>query len=161
MKEIKNTIYTVSMGTFLIPFYYGSGSSTAKSYGSYGSGSATLFQYPSIAFEGQRQASRSLAKRKFTSDFSYSLYLLGCNIRKTHPALLLLGGGQHEISPVVVLLREEHELNPFPESLRGQNTGSHRRMTGLRSRDSCFLSLAHLINLPPPSPQTVSFTVYI
>jgi hypothetical protein len=30
----------------------------------------TSFQYLSIALEGQQRASRSLAKRKFTSDFS-------------------------------------------------------------------------------------------
>jgi hypothetical protein len=68
--------------------------------------------------------------------------------------LLLRGGagGQHEIWPVVVLLREEHELNPFPESLRGQNTVSHRRMTGLRSRDSCFLSRPS-DKITPPPPQ--------
>jgi hypothetical protein len=42
MKEIKHTNYTVSVRTFVIPFYYGSGSATAKSYGSYGSGSGTL-----------------------------------------------------------------------------------------------------------------------
>ncbi len=31
----------MSVRTFVIPFYYGSGSATAKSHGSYGSGSAT------------------------------------------------------------------------------------------------------------------------
>jgi hypothetical protein len=45
-KSVKNTqFYTVSERTiFVIPFYYGSGSVKAKSYGSYGSGSgfATL-----------------------------------------------------------------------------------------------------------------------
>jgi hypothetical protein len=39
MKEIK---YTAFVRTFVIPFYYGSGSATAKSYGSYGSSSGTL-----------------------------------------------------------------------------------------------------------------------
>ncbi len=39
--------YTVSVRTFVIPFYHGSGSATAKSYGSYGSGSATLLRVPS------------------------------------------------------------------------------------------------------------------
>jgi hypothetical protein len=40
-KSVKNTqFYTVSVKTtFVIPFYYGSGSAKAKSYGSYGSGS--------------------------------------------------------------------------------------------------------------------------
>jgi hypothetical protein len=33
--------YTVSVRTFVIPFYYGFGSGEAKSYGSYGSGSTT------------------------------------------------------------------------------------------------------------------------
>jgi hypothetical protein len=46
MKDIRcTTLYpTVSVRTFVIPFYYGSGSGSAKakSYGSYASGSATL-----------------------------------------------------------------------------------------------------------------------
>jgi hypothetical protein len=52
MEEPNTQFYTVSVRTFVIPFYYGSGSqpydsssAMAKSYGSYGSGSgsATLF----------------------------------------------------------------------------------------------------------------------
>jgi hypothetical protein len=42
MKKSKTQFYTVSVRTFVIPFFYGSGSSTAKSYGFHGSGSATL-----------------------------------------------------------------------------------------------------------------------
>ncbi len=44
MKEIKYTILYVFVRTFVIPFYYGTGSgcATAKSYGSYSSGSAAL-----------------------------------------------------------------------------------------------------------------------
>ncbi len=43
MKKNKTQFYTVSVKTFVIPFYYGSGSAKAKSYGFfYGSGSATL-----------------------------------------------------------------------------------------------------------------------
>jgi hypothetical protein len=38
--QLRN-FYTVSVRTFVIPFYYGSGSAEAKSYVSYGSGSAT------------------------------------------------------------------------------------------------------------------------
>jgi len=40
----------MSVRTFVIPFYYGSGSATAKSYGSYGSGfgSATLLNLDSF-----------------------------------------------------------------------------------------------------------------
>jgi hypothetical protein len=85
-------------------------------------------------------------------------------MKKSTCSIIVVGvrGGRHEISPVVVLLWEEHELNPFPESLRGQNTGSHRRMTGLlRSRDSCFLSPAHLIKLPPTSPNGQLYSVYL
>ncbi len=109
----------------------------------------TSFQNPSIALEGQRRTSQSLAKRKFTSDFCHSRYHVEATW-KTQPALLG-AGGQHEISPVVVLLREEHEFNPFPESLRGHNTGSHRRMTGLRSRDSSIpLSRPSDKITPPP-----------
>jgi hypothetical protein len=42
IKEIKygTQFYTVS--TFVIPFYYGSGSAKAKRYGSYGSGTLEL-----------------------------------------------------------------------------------------------------------------------
>jgi hypothetical protein len=42
LKKKDLQFYTVSVRTFVIPFYYGSGSAKAKSYGSYGSGSATL-----------------------------------------------------------------------------------------------------------------------
>jgi hypothetical protein len=47
IKENNPQFYTVFVRTFVIPFYYGSGSVKAKSYGSYCSGSATLLQ-PSI-----------------------------------------------------------------------------------------------------------------
>jgi hypothetical protein len=35
MKESNTQFYTVSVRTFVIPFYYGSGSAKAKSYSSY------------------------------------------------------------------------------------------------------------------------------
>jgi hypothetical protein len=41
--QVHNFIqYCTFARTFVIPFYHGSGSATAKSYGSYGSGSTTL-----------------------------------------------------------------------------------------------------------------------